>query len=365
MRWVLTRIYVVRHCEAEGNACRRSQTNYEGTVTTKGIAQSEALRIRFHNEKIDAVYSSDSYRARVTADPVAKDHGLLPKYRYLLREYRVGNWDGSANGNVYEDYPDVMKHNAEFPGDMYFPGGDTYGTIECRCRYILNQIVKENPGKTVVLVSHALTIRVLLAIASGLPGTRINEIPYGDNTSVSLIEYDGSRYSVRFMSDNSHLPVEFRRSWNHDGSCDINLAVHTCDFAVDTELIRKWKPSADIEGIRKNYEKNSDSAAVFLLSGKKCGFVALDFDNQLGKDYLFVKDYCLDIPVEVAEYSLQAIGYALHIARKNNILFIAVPEPKTDVEKAVVIRFQFEPVPGFPGYLRLGTLIPPCELPVV
>ena len=147
----MTRIFVVRHCEAEGNACRRSQTNYEGTVTTKGIAQSEALRVRFHNEKIDAVYSSDSYRARMTALPVATDHGLLPKYRYLLREYRVGNWDGDANGNVYEDYPEVMKHNAAYPGDLYYPGGDTYESIERRCRYVLDRIVEDNPDRTVVL----------------------------------------------------------------------------------------------------------------------------------------------------------------------------------------------------------------------
>ncbi len=365
MRFALTRIYIVRHCEAEGNACRRSQTNYEGTVTTKGIAQSEALRKRFHDEKIDAVYSSDSYRARVTADPVAKDHGLLTRYRYLLREYRVGNWDGSANGNVYEDYLEVMKHNAECPGDMYFPGGDTYESIECRCRYILKQIAEENPGKTVVLVSHALTIRVLLAVASGLPGSRVNEIPYGDNTAVSLIEYENGRYNVRFVSDNSHLPVELQRSWDHDVSTSINLAVHGFNPSADAARILKWKPGTDIEEIKRNFEKDPDSIVVFLLNGTECGFVTVGQQKLGNMDYLAVKDYFIDLPSSVAEYCLQAIGYALHIARCRNILYIAVPVPETDIEKSVVSRFLFEQVPDVPGYLRLSTLIPPCELPVV
>ncbi len=362
---MLTRIYIVRHCEAEGNACRRSQTNYEGTVTTKGFAQCEALRNRFHDEKIDAVYSSDSYRARVTADPVAKDHGLLTKYRYLLREYRVGNWDGNANGNVYEDYPEVMKHNAECPGDMWFPGGDTYKSIESRCRYILNQIAEENPGKTVVVVSHALTIRVLFAVALGLPGDRVNEIPYGDNTAVSLIEYEEGKYNVRYMSDNSHLAPELQRAWSHDNLGEINLSIHRCSLPEDWNLMKGSGLFHSADDVKKAVAEDPDSVAVFSIKGAKCGYVAVAQKAFNGVDYIAVKEYSINLPHDAAEFSLQAIGYALHLARSRNILYITVPVPSNDIEEKVVGRFEFEPVPDVPGYLRLSTLIPPCEYPVI
>lgn len=362
---MLTRIYIVRHCEAEGNACRRSQTNYEGTVTTKGLAQCEALRKRFHEEKIDAVYSSDSYRARVTADAVAADHGLLTRYRYLLREYRVGNWDGNANGNVYEDYPEVMKHNAELPGEMWFPGGDTYASIESRCRYILNQIALENPGRTVVVVSHALTIRILLAVAVGFPGERVNDIPYGDNTAVSLIEFENGKYSVRFNADNSHLPARLQRSWSHDSSADINLSVHGCKFPEDWEIVGRDGYFSSMDDVKKILDRDCESVAVFLLKGRKCGYTAVEQKEIGGKDCIYVRHYFIGLPDNVAEYSLQALGYALHLARTRNCLYIAVPVPENEIEREVVGRFEFEPVPDAPGYLRLSTLIPACEYPVI
>jgi probable phosphoglycerate mutase len=72
----MTRIYLIRHAEAEGNIYRRAQGQYDSLVTTNGYLQLEALRARFHGEKIDAVYSSDLFRARETARVLAAPRGL-------------------------------------------------------------------------------------------------------------------------------------------------------------------------------------------------------------------------------------------------------------------------------------------------
>ena len=58
-----TQVYFVRHCESEGNACRRNHAQFDGIVTRKGILQSEVLADRFQSIAVTAVYSSDSYRA--------------------------------------------------------------------------------------------------------------------------------------------------------------------------------------------------------------------------------------------------------------------------------------------------------------
>ena len=82
-----TTIYMVRHCESEGNACRRSQARFDGIVTRKGLEQAQALADHFKDMPITAIYSSDAYRCRVTAEPLAKVKNLKVQYRMLFIWY--------------------------------------------------------------------------------------------------------------------------------------------------------------------------------------------------------------------------------------------------------------------------------------
>ena len=52
----MAKIYLIRHCESEGNACRRTQAHVDALVTTKGYEQNEMLRRRFKGIHIDAIY---------------------------------------------------------------------------------------------------------------------------------------------------------------------------------------------------------------------------------------------------------------------------------------------------------------------
>ena len=80
-----TTIYMVRHCESEGNSCRRSHAQFDGIVTRKGLLQSDALAARFADVPVTAIYSSDAYRSRMTAEPLSAVKGLPVQLRTLLR----------------------------------------------------------------------------------------------------------------------------------------------------------------------------------------------------------------------------------------------------------------------------------------
>lgn len=54
----MTRIYIVRHAEAEGNLYRRIHGQYDSLVTPLGRRQIAALAQRFREIPVDAVYSS-------------------------------------------------------------------------------------------------------------------------------------------------------------------------------------------------------------------------------------------------------------------------------------------------------------------
>ena len=59
----MTRIILVRHCEAAGNLNRRFQGHTDAEVTENGKKQLELLALRMRNVKIDYLYSSPLKRA--------------------------------------------------------------------------------------------------------------------------------------------------------------------------------------------------------------------------------------------------------------------------------------------------------------
>ena len=71
-----TTVYIIRHAEAEGNVYRRCHGQYNALLTTRAYKQLPYLAKRFENVPLAAVYSSDLFRARVTAQAVAEPHHL-------------------------------------------------------------------------------------------------------------------------------------------------------------------------------------------------------------------------------------------------------------------------------------------------
>ena len=96
-----TTVYIIRHAEAEGNVYRRCHGQYNALLTTRAYKQLPYLAKRFENVPLAAVYSSDLFRARVTAQAVAEPHHLSVETRPVLREIDMGDW---------EDIPSCRTH---------------------------------------------------------------------------------------------------------------------------------------------------------------------------------------------------------------------------------------------------------------
>ena len=83
-------VYLIRHAEAEGNLYRRVHGWYDSLITENGYRQIAALRGRFADVPIDAVYSSDLFRTGTTARAIYPGHGLELHTTPGLREIGVG-----------------------------------------------------------------------------------------------------------------------------------------------------------------------------------------------------------------------------------------------------------------------------------
>ena len=86
----MTTLYLIRHAEAEGNLYRRIHGQYDSLITDNGYRQIQALKERFADVPIDAVYSSDLFRTMTTAQAICGPKGLPLHTRADLRELGMG-----------------------------------------------------------------------------------------------------------------------------------------------------------------------------------------------------------------------------------------------------------------------------------
>ena len=223
----MTRVYLIRHGEAEGNIYRRAQGQYDGEISAKGLRQIDALAERFRTEKLDALYSSDLRRTLCTAGAITKYHALELHPEPLLREIDLGPWEDVPFGDLLYRHPVQMRAFNDDPAAWRVEGAETFPALAKRLRGAVTELAARHDGQTIVCVSHGMAIRSLLADIEGIPSEEIHRMPHGDNTAVSLLEAEGDALRVVYANDASHLPPELstfaRQSWwKAPGTVDLN-----------------------------------------------------------------------------------------------------------------------------------------------
>lgn len=201
----MTEIFLIRHTQAEGNLYRMMQGHWDGDVTAHGWEQIAALAERLRNVPIDAVYSSDLYRARMTAGAVTKYHPLTLNIDTRLREIDVGPWETGFFGNIFHDFPDEAEKFVRRPSQWHIDGAETFMDVQRRAYPALCEIAERHDGERVAVVSHGVTIRCIMSKITGIPLDEVDELPIFFNTSVTTLEYAYGAFTVKGANDCSHL----------------------------------------------------------------------------------------------------------------------------------------------------------------
>ena len=107
----MTKIYLIRHAEAEGNLYRMAHGHYNGMITNyRGYQQIDALRQRFQDVDIDAVYASDLYRTQITSRAIWLPKALPLHLEPAFREIHMGVWENHTWHELNKAYPQEMYH---------------------------------------------------------------------------------------------------------------------------------------------------------------------------------------------------------------------------------------------------------------
>lgn len=197
MAFPTTRLILVRHGETEANVAGRMQGRGNDPLTARGEQQVRAVAARLKREAhpIEAIYTSSLLRARLTADAIGAELGIVPQPRAGLQEMHLGDLEGSSADQLA----------AAVPGraDERYPGGESAREFVERIMGTLYGIVSAHMGGTVVAVSHGGVISTALSFfVHGHGGAWIEYAPM--NCAVSIVEF-ASGPRIISLNDCAHL----------------------------------------------------------------------------------------------------------------------------------------------------------------
>jgi probable phosphoglycerate mutase len=200
----MTKLYLIRHAEAEGNLFRRMHGQYNSRLTEIGLRQVKLLAKRLAEIPFDAVYTSDLCRTRQTAEAVTATHGLTARLDPRLREVAVGPWENRTFGDLELHEPEALEAFRHRPEEWRLDGAETWADYSARFAAALRDAAEAHPGGTVAVFSHGCVSSGGLHRILGIPHNSAG----GDNTAVCLLRYADGRFSAEYLYDNSHLPAE-------------------------------------------------------------------------------------------------------------------------------------------------------------
>ena len=154
---------------------------------------------------MDAVYGSDLLRAFDTGEAVARKVGLKTEPDAQLREIEAGRWEGVAFSQLEQDFPEDYGLWLLDIGNSRPTGGESVAELAQRIDGALRRIAEENPGKTVVIATHATPIRVTQWNLSGQPLAYMKEIPWVSNASVTELYYENGNFRLGKIAQDGHL----------------------------------------------------------------------------------------------------------------------------------------------------------------
>lgn len=336
----MTRIFLIRHAEAEGNVFRRAHGHHDGNVTKKGHVQIGKLKERLIDEKIDAVYSSDLTRTRITSTAVTEPRGLTLSTSKELREVCMGSWEDVAWGDLEYHHGEMNKNFGFDPANWKVEGSESYYDVIDRMERFLTETVKRHDGETIAIVSHGFAIRSLLCKLMGLESGNSWDVGYFDNTAVALIVYDNGKFSIEFQADNSHLSDNDStfafQDWWREGEVILteNLRYMPLDEVRDKAMLE--------ELCREMGEKPAAERELAAFRGDKpAGLIGVDFSTA---DVGQIKYIMLMPEFRNINFGVQLLGTAISMTRQERIELLRIEAPVGNHVIKLCFKHGFEVV---------------------
>lgn len=318
----MTEIYLIRHAQAEGNRYRIMQGHWDGGVTEQGLRQIGLLAERLREISFDAVYSSDLYRARITASAALRPEGPPLRTDPALREINIGPWERQFFGNLLRDEAESALTFLNDPARWRLEGAETFAQVADRALPVLEAIARRHEGGRAAVVSHGVTIRCLLGRITGLDLRDKEKLPMSLNTAITVLRWENGVFSPVSVNDAAHLGPLQERGW----SSSATLRHEALDPLRDREEYCAWYREAwlashgDLRGFvpepywaaAREHMRAEPGTVLRLLDGDRpVGLVDMDPRRGAAEGCGWLSLLVLDAAYRGKGYGVQALARAL------------------------------------------------------
>ncbi|MDF2524875.1 MAG: Phosphoglycerate mutase [Clostridiales bacterium] len=211
-----TRLIIVRHAQAEGNISREFHGWTDSGLTELGHIQAEKVADRLKEIPIDILYSSSLTRTLQTAEYISKVKTLPIIRTDKLKEINGGDWEGVLFSELPNLWPDEYETWENKPQSHKMPNGESMDEFQRRLIEEVEYIINHNTGKNIGIVTHGTAIKAMMCFFKGFGLCEMSNIPWCDNTAVTILDYEEGKYTPVLEGDASHLDKEFSTVQNQE-----------------------------------------------------------------------------------------------------------------------------------------------------
>lgn len=211
----MTAVILIRHGETDWNREQVFRGSIDVALNEAGLTQARALQESLKDTEIDEIYSSPLSRAFSTASIVGENRSVEVRVEEGFTDIDFGAWQGLSHRQVKEEYKDLYETWRTSPEVVKFPGGESLEDVRRRSMEALAGIIKNNPGKTITLVSHRVVLKVLLCTMLGLELSHFWYLRQ-DTCAINRVEHKDGNFFLTLLNDTCHLrevhgasPVDF------------------------------------------------------------------------------------------------------------------------------------------------------------
>ena len=198
-----TEIILIRHGETEWNSQLRMQGHSNSALSAVGRGQIQALGEWMKNVSFDHIYSSDSLRARQTAEAITQYSGDTLQFDQRIREKNLGVFEGLTSIEASEQHPEIYRLFKTGGANYVIDEGESTQQVLDRALEFIEEIRLRHPEQRVVMVTHGGVVRVLMKHTLGLSIDAPNSFLI-KNTGIFRLVWN-EKWLVSQMGGVSHL----------------------------------------------------------------------------------------------------------------------------------------------------------------
>ncbi len=200
----MTRIVLVRHGRTEWNKDRIFRGTADVPLDEQGRKEAACAAEWLKEETFHAAYCSPLSRTVETAEIILKPHGIHVQHHAGFLDLNYGDWQGKTLEEVKKVYPDLYRRWEEEPHRVIFPNGEGLDAVRERAESGIREIASGQEGQTVLVASHRVVNKVLIATLLGLDNASFWEIGQ-DTAALNEFVFKDNRWICRLVNDTCHL----------------------------------------------------------------------------------------------------------------------------------------------------------------